>query len=185
MELTSLLKLVVGKLDKLKIPYVLTGGLAVSFWGAPRTTHDIDIIIEINRAQIDRVVSVFQKGFYIMSEDIKGMIDKGLSFNLIHYKTGLKIDFWSVDKTDPHKAIEFKNALKKKIFGKQISIISPEDLVIVKLQWYKMSGLSRDMEDIKSILRISSPDVKYIKDWAQQHSTLSLFESILKGIKGV
>jgi len=50
------LKLVVNKLDKLRIPYVLTGGLAVSYWGAPRTTHDIDIIIEIDSSKTASII---------------------------------------------------------------------------------------------------------------------------------
>ena len=51
MDLISLLKLVVSRLENLKIPYLLTGGLAVSFWGLPRTTHDIDIVIEAKKEE--------------------------------------------------------------------------------------------------------------------------------------
>jgi len=58
MNLVLLLKLVVNKLEKLKTPYMLTGGLAVSFWGLPRATHDIDIIIEAKKE--DKKILVFR-----------------------------------------------------------------------------------------------------------------------------
>ena len=183
MEITSLLKLVVGKLDKLQIPYVLTGGLAVSFWGSPRSTHDIDIIIEIDKSYIGGLVKAFQKDFFIQQEVVEEMLRRGTSFNAIHHKTGLKVDFWPVDKKDQHKILEFQRAPKKDIFGKVVSIIAPEDLIIVKLQWYKESESSRHLADIKSILKISQVDMEYIKKWAKQHSTLEIFEQIIDDVK--
>ena len=60
MELVALLKIVVRRLEKLKIPYVLTGGLAVSFWGASRSTHDIDIVIDANEEYRDKILNIFK-----------------------------------------------------------------------------------------------------------------------------
>lgn len=176
--MTSVLKLVVDKLNKLQIPYVLTGGLAVSYWGAPRTTHDIDIIIEIDSSKTDSIIQAFDKEFYISREGIEEMLLHGMPFNLIHHKTGIKIDFWPVDRTDPHKVLEFSRALKQKIFGQQISIITPEDLIIVKLKWYQDSESSRHLEDVKSILKISKVTIDYIKQWAFKQGTLEIFNRI-------
>lgn len=180
MELLSLLKLVVSRLEKLKIPYVLTGGLAVSFWGSPRTTHDIDIVIEIDFSKIDKVFDAFQKDFYISRDSIEEMLERGTSFNIIHFKTGLKVDFWPINKKDPQRILEFKRASKRKIFNKKISIIAPEDLILNKLQWYKRGESTRHLEDIKSILKISGVDLNYIKKWAKTHSTIGIFEKLLK-----
>jgi len=178
MEMTSVLKLVVNKLDKLRIPYVLTGGLAVSYWGAPRTTHDIDIIIEIDSSKTASIIRAFDKEFYVSREEIESMLSHGRSFNLIHHKTGIKIDFWLVDKKDPHKVLEFSRALKKKIFGQTISIIAPEDLIIVKLKWCQGGESFRHLEDVKSVLRISKVDTAYIKQWAHKQGTLEIFNQI-------
>lgn len=178
MEMTSVLKLVVNKLDKLRIPYVLTGGLAVSYWGVPRTTHDIDIIIEIDSSKTDSIIQAFDKEFYVSREGIDRMLSYGTSFNLIHHKTGVKIDFWPVDKKDPHKVLEFSRALKKKVFGQTISIIAPEDLIIVKLKWCQEGESFRHLEDVKSILRISQVNIAYIKQWALKQGTLEIFNRI-------
>ena len=179
MDLVSLLKLVIKKLEKLEIPYMLTGGLAVSFWGLPRTTHDIDIIIKAKREDKDKIVNIFKKDFYISEEAVSQAIEQSFTFNIIHYKAGLKIDFW-LTKKDPFGILEFQRKQKKKIFGKEIFIISPEDLILEKLLWYKKGESPRHLEDIAGIIEISKPDINYIKVWAIQESTIEIFEEILR-----
>jgi len=45
MEPAELLAKIVEILEDLKIPYAITGGFAISVWGNPRSTNDIDIIV--------------------------------------------------------------------------------------------------------------------------------------------
>ena len=181
MDPISILKLVVSRLERLKIPYMLTGGLAVSFWGLPRTTHDVDIIIEAEREDKEKIVDTFKKDFYISKEAVSEAIEKKFTFNIIHFKSSLKVDFWLIKK-DPYKILEFERRKKEKIFGKKIYIISPEDLILIKLFWYREGGSSRHLEDIKSILVIqkSKLDLNYIKNWARRQSTVEILENILK-----
>ena len=76
--------------------------------------------------------------------------------------------------------MEFKRGLKKKIFGKYIYIISPEDLILEKLLWVKESWSDKHLEDIKSIIGISKPDLNYIKGWAKKTSTYDILEEAIK-----
>ncbi|MEK7664882.1 MAG: nucleotidyltransferase [Patescibacteria group bacterium] len=179
-DLIDILQLVVKRLKILKIPYVVTGGVAVSFWGAPRSTHDIDIIIEIDSSKTDKIIKLFEKEFYVSREGIESMLEHNISFNIIHNESGLKIDFWPIDKNDAHKIAEFKRAISKNIFGEKILMIAPEDLIIVKLQWFKDSDSSRHIDDIKSILRISKVDLEYIKNWAEKHGTTDILNQLIK-----
>lgn len=179
MDLVSLLKLVVNKLENLKIPYILTGGLAVSFWGLPRTTHDIDIIIELQKKDKDKIVNIFKRDFYISEGAVDQAIKKKFTFNIIHFKAGLKIDFW-IPKKDSFKILEFKRRQKKKIFGKEIYIISAEDLILEKLLWFKESQSNHHLQDIEGILKISKIDQNYLKNWALQQSTIKILEEIMK-----
>lgn len=178
MDLVSLLKKVTNRLKKAKIPYMLTGGLAVSYWGLPRTTHDIDIVIEAKKEDKGKIVNLFKKDFYISAEATEDAIEKRSTFNVIHYRAGLKVDFWLVKK-EPFGASEFKRRLRKKIFNKEIYIISPEDLILSKLLGYKEAESIRRIEDIKSILKMSKVDLNYIKSWAKKQSTYKILEKIL------
>lgn len=181
MDLVSLLKLVANKLEKTGIPYMLTGGMAVSYWGLPRTTHDIDIVIEAKKEDKEKIVNLFKRDFYISPEAVEEGIKNRFTFNIIHYKTGLKVDFWLVKK-DSFGNSEFKRRLKRKIFNKEIFIISPEDLILSKLLGYKETKSDRRLEDAKSILKISKADLNYIKNWAERQSTIKILEKILKEV---
>lgn len=178
MDLVSLLKIVKKRLDKSNIPYMVSGGLAVSFWGFPRTTHDIDIVIEAKKEDKDKIVKLFKKDFYVHPEAVEDAIEKRFTFNLIHYKSGLKIDFWLIKK-DSFGRAEFKRRIKKKIFGEDIFIISPEDLVLCKLLGYGETQSSRRLDDAKSILMTSKVDLKYIKNWAGKQGTIEILEKLL------
>lgn len=182
MDLVSLLKIVVNRLEKAEIPYMLSGGLAVSYWGLPRTTHDIDIVIEAKSEDEEKIVNLFKKDFYISPEATKEAIEKRFTFNIIHFKTNLKVDFWLVKK-DSFGLSEFKRRLKRKIFNKEIFIISPEDLILSKLLGYKETGSDRRLEDAKSILKISRVNLNHIKGWAQKQSTIDILEEILKKLE--
>jgi len=179
MDLIPLFKIVADRLEKLKIPYLLTGGLAVSFWGLPRTTHDIDIVIKAKKEDKEKIVDSFKKDFYISEEAVSQAIEEKFTFNIIHYKAGIKIDFW-LSREDSLGISEFKRRKKKKILGKEIYIISPEDLILEKLLWYKESESTRHLEDIESILKISKVDMDYIKKWSTKQSTIKILNKIIK-----
>ena len=177
MDLVSLLKIVTKKLDKANIAYMVSGGLAVSFWGFPRTTHDIDIVIEAREKDKDKIIKLFKEDFYISSEAVEDAIKERFTFNIIHNKSGLKIDFWLIKK-DAFGKSEFGRKLKKKIFGEHIFIISPEDLILCKLLGFKETKSDRRLEDAKSILATSKVDLKYVKKWAEKQGTMEIFNKI-------
>lgn len=178
MDLVSLLEIVAKRLDKAKIPYMVSGGLAVSYWGFPRTTHDIDIVIEAKKEEKNKIVAVFEKDFYISPEAAEDAIKTRFTFNIIHLKSGTKIDFWLVKK-DAFGNSEFKRKLRRKIYKQKIFIISPEDLVLTKLLGYKETQSERHLEDAKSILKTSRVDLKYLKMWADKLGVIKILNGLL------
>lgn len=182
MELVSLLKIVKKRLDKANIEYMVSGGVAVSFWGFPRTTHDIDIVIEAQETDKDKIIKLFEKDFYISDEAVGEAIKNRFTFNIIDNKSGLKVDFWLI-KRDAFGKSEFNRKIKKKMFGESISIISPEDLVLCKLIGYKETRSHRRLDDAKSILKTSKVDMTYIKSWTKKQGTTNILKNIIKEIK--
>ena len=61
MELTDLLRYVVNVLEKLSIPYLVTGSTATITFGEPRFTNDVDVIIDLKSDQVDSFCQSFQK----------------------------------------------------------------------------------------------------------------------------
>lgn len=168
-------------LERLEIPYVVTGGIAVSIWGRPRFTADIDIVIEIslkNITALAKLLLAIDKNVYLSEEAMKEALEREGEFNFIHPDTGLKVDFW-VGKNEFEKT-KIRRGIPKEIKRQKINFITPEDLILSKLLWHKESESTRHLEDIESVLKISEVDMDYIKKWARKHSTLDVLKKLIK-----
>ena len=152
-------------LDKLKLPYFITGGFAVSVWGRPRATFDIDIVIQIREPDAKQLITMLRKISeygYIDEDAVKEAIRNAGEFNFIDPETGVKVDFWVSSDKNAH---EYERVVIKVVDGQKVNFISPEDLILSKLKWYKISPSSRHLEDVDSILKISKKilDKQYLK----------------------
>lgn len=182
MDFQELLIKVARILEGLKITYAVTGGYAVSVWGRVRSTLDIDVIIQISRIQI----SALQKALKQISE--LSYIDEGTmvealeregEFNFIHGESGIKIDFFVTGRSESAK-LEFERRIPKTIGDQTVYFLSPEDLVLSKLRWYKESESMKQLEDIESVLAIQKDlDKGYIKKWATNQGTIETLNSLL------
>ena len=181
METENLLTKIAKELKNLEIPYLVTGGIAVAAWGRVRATLDIDIVIEIEKNKISPLMSALRKispAGYADEEMAKDALREEMEFNFIDPETGLKVDFW-IRKNNEFSQNEFTRRVPRKVNGQEIYFISPEDLVLRKLQWYKMGKISKHLEDVESILKISKVNLNYIKNWAEKQSTIKILEEIL------
>ena len=171
-------------LQELKIPYAVTGGMAVVAWGEPRYTADIDIIVELVPEKLPylkkKLLSI-DKDVYISEEAMKDALERKGEFNFIHPQTGLKVDFW-VKGDSLYDKLKIKRAIARKVGKQKIFFVSPEDLILSKLIWYKESESSKHLEDIKTILSNLKLklDLNYIKNWSKKHSTIKILNEIIK-----
>ena len=180
---SKLLTQVTAVLDKLEIPYCITGGFAVSVWGRPRATFDIDIVVKLIEPEISKLAkmlrSVSEFG-YIDEDTAKEAIRTNGEFNFIDPETGVKADFW-VAKNDEIMEEEYRRIKKKEINGQRVYFISPEDLILSKLRWYKISPSSRHIEDVESVLKISGDilDKKYLLEQSRKQGTWDELNKLL------
>lgn len=160
-------------LKRLKIPYLVTGGIAVLIWGRPRFTADIDIVVEFEEKDIEKLrqglLKIGKSGYADADAMREALIEEG-EFNFIDGETGIKVDFWLLKKKDQFDASRFKRRVAKKILREKIYFTTAEDLILVKALWYKISPMSRQTEDIESILKISGKklDMKYLRSWSKK-----------------
>lgn len=166
-------------LDDLNIPYIVTGGMAVHIWGHPRFTADIDIVIELKTNDIDTLASELlkiNKIGYIDKDNMHEALANQGEFNFIDPTYGVKVDFW-VNPT----SLELKRRKAIDVLGQQVYFISPEDLILSKLRWYKISPSSRHSEDIESILKISGDilDKDYLFKQSRKQETWDELNKLL------
>lgn len=103
-------------LNDLNIQYFITGGFAVSVWGRPRATFDIDIAIKIIEPQIDKLAKAWKnlsKAGYADEGTMREAVKNKGEFNFIDPDSGLKVDFW-VNDTKNNGPMEFENRKFKK-----------------------------------------------------------------------
>lgn len=184
MELENTLKKIAKILQKLRIPYLVTGGVAIVVWGRPRYTADIDIIIELKTEKVKQLVSILIKEGYVDEDAIREALKNKSEFNFIDNKTGLKVDFWILSSSAFDRS-RLKRAVARKIFGQEVFFSSPEDLILKKLLWFNESKSSRQLEDIHSVLAIIKDqlDYNYLKKWAKKQKTLALLQEMISLVK--
>lgn len=164
--INELIKEVCEILEKCKISYMISGSIASNFYSIPRMTRDIDIVIELEQRNINNFISNLE-GFYFDKEMIIDEVNRNGMFNIIHLKTYFKIDFILRKKSE-----YFENAFSRRIklneFGKEIMIISIEDLIISKFIWIQDIHSDLQLRDIISLLMNPNKDIEYIKHWCNK-----------------
>ncbi len=170
---------VIGRLNQAKIPYMLTGSMAVNVYGHIRATNDCDIVIQITPTDAKKLLSLFKKDFYVSEEAIQEAIRHQKMFNVIDNETIFKVDF-IVAKQDSFSNQTFQRRKKIQVGDQTIDVISPEDLILAKLEWSKESLSEIQEKDIKNIIQVfgSALDKQYLDQWAKSKG----FEERLKDI---
>lgn len=167
MSLASFLSLIVRALKDAEIPFMLTGSLAAAFYGAPRATQDVDLIIESQPANIRRFVHTLKAaGLYADLEAALTALRTGGQFNVIDSTTGWKADL-IVRKTRSFSETEFNRRQRQELLGVEIALTTLEDLLIAKLEWSELGDSELQRRDIRELLELAgeSLDEVYLNRW--------------------
>ena len=160
---------------------MLTGSFVSTFYGDPRTTRDLDLVIKADEPPgeaVQRFVELcLLDGFYVSEESALGPLSTGRrQFNVISSTTGWKADImWLTDR--PFSRSEFDRRTTLSLLGIEVLVPTPEDLVLAKLEWGG-SAESRQFEDAVSVVRITGTnfDFTYARKWASDLGITDLFE---------
>lgn len=171
MSQQRLLESLLAVLEQQKIDYMITGSVVSSLQGEPRATHDIDIVIQIQESSIPALLAVFQPPrFYLSANSIKEAIEYQSMFNLLDTTEGDKIDFWILTE-EPFDVSRFQRKLKENALGLIMKVSSPEDTILAKLRWAKLSGGSeKHFTDALRVYEVQhgALDLGYLETWVMK-----------------
>ncbi len=177
----QLLEKVLAVLNNHQVDYMITGSIVSSLQGEPRATHDIDIVVNIEALPIEKLTGAFlPPRFYISKESIQEAIESKTMFNLIDTTEGDKVDFWILTE-DPFDASRFERKRKENVYGFDMKISAPEDTILAKLRWAKLSGGSqKQFFDALRVYEVQYGilDIKYINDWADRLQIIEAWEKL-------
>jgi hypothetical protein len=173
---------VIGALEQAGIPYMLTGSFASSYHGIPRATQDIDIVISPTADQIRALVSLLPKTeYYVDEEAALDALKREGQFNLVDIDTGWKIDLM-IRRSRPFSRQEFDRREAVEFQGIQLVVATAEDIFLAKLEWAKLGGSQRQIEDAAGILRIRREDLDrdYLRRWVEELDLTAQWEEARK-----
>lgn len=185
-ETARITMLVAKALEQIGIRYAIGGSLASSLHGVMRSTLDVDMIADMRLEHIQPLVAALTKEFYVDSEMMRDAIEHRSSFNLIHYETGFKVDiFIRKLRSFDQMQLERRRAAVIAIDPEESAyIVSPEDIILSKLEWYRMGGEVSDNQwrDILGVMktRAGELDLSYLRTWAAELNISDLLERALK-----
>lgn len=160
----DVLRLVSERLTVSGLEFMLTGSFAMAYYATPRMTRDLDIVVALVDRDAQTVVAAFAAEFHVDPDDVRNAIVSQRLFNLMHYASGIKVDF-IVRKSSEYRRVEFSRRTQVALAGVQTWIVSREDLILSKLVWARDAASELQLRDVSQLLA-GPVDVGYLQQWA-------------------
>jgi hypothetical protein len=143
------------KLEELQLHYAVTGSLAAIYYGEPRLTNGVDIVLLMRRHDAGRTEKAFPLDeFYCPPREVIEMEcarEQRSHFNLIHHETGFKANMYLVGRDELH-VWALKRAHVAELDGDTIRFAPPEYVIARKLQFFREGGSEKHLRDISRML---------------------------------
>jgi hypothetical protein len=173
---------VIRILTALEIPYALGGSMASSLYGIDRYTRDADLTAEPFIGKEPQFASSFGPDWYVSLPMIGEALQRRSSFNVINTATGFKVDvFIRKEKPFEQSAMGRRRPLTlPDAAAEPIVVHSAEDVVLFKLQWYRIGNETADQQwkDVVGVLRVQAGklDDSYLDHWAADLGVADLLQ---------
>jgi len=171
---------IVDALNRAAIPHMVAGSFASAHHGVPRTTQDIDLVVEPTPATLDAFVADLSPEAYYVSEDAaRDALRRRSMFNVVDMATGWKVDL-IVRKARPFSVTEFGRRAPARMLGVDVFIATPEDTILSKLEWAAESGSERQLRDVAGVVSVrrGELDDAYIERWASELGVLAAWQRL-------
>jgi hypothetical protein len=170
------------RLNRSAVIYYLTGSMASNYWGIPRSTHDIDFVVQLPPSAVPVIIREFRGDYYIDEAAVRAAYQPPYQFNAIDTRSALKVDFW-LPQASPFDQEMMSRRLRVTLFGETASIATAEDVILHKLIWNQITPSERQLGDAAGIVAVQREnlDRDYLTKWATDlgvaNSLTSLFSS--------
>lgn len=170
MKIEVFIRRICAALEHHDIPYMVTGSVASSIHGIPRSTNDLDIVIAPNREQLREFVAFVKRfGYFAQPEAAEDALRKRDQFNIIDFPNAWKVDL-IIRKEREFSVTEFERREEIDTGDLSFVVAKPEDVLIAKMEWTKISPSERQMQDAAGILIVQGTqlDIQYVEKWVRE-----------------
>lgn len=181
-EQITVIRLVTQALETLGVPYAIGGSFASALHGVMRATMDADLVTDLRLEHTDPLAQALGGVFYADAEMMRDAIRYHSSFNLIHLETAFKVDIF-VAKPRPFDRAQLARR-QLHLLGEEPDyrayVTSAEDIVLSKLEWYRLGGGTSDRQwrDVLGVLKVQAGrlDREYMRSMAGELGVADLLE---------
>ena len=184
-EQITVMLAVVDALDALGVPYAIGGSFASALYGVMRATMDADLVADLRPEHVDPLTQALGDAFYADAEMMHDAIRRRGSFNLIHMDTVFKVDVF-VAKSRPFDRSQLARRqlhLLSEHPERRAYVTSAEDIILSKLEWYRMGGevSDRQWSDVLGVLKVQGDrlDGHYLRRMAVGLGVTDLLERVV------
>lgn len=181
-DLARALEDLIAVFEHLGTPYAVMGGIAVRVYGIPRPTHDVDFTVAIDRTRLPELYRQLRAIGYTIPEPYdSGWVDSVSNMPVVKTRLylegrGIDIDMFLAESRFQREAVSRRR--REQIDDRTIWLVSPEDLVLLKL----ISHRPRDMSDIADVLFTQGRlDETYLRHWAGELGVRAELDRVLAG----
>jgi type IV secretory pathway TrbF-like protein len=179
---------VVAVLTRINVPYVIGGSFASSVHGEPRSTNDIDMVVDLRQHQVDAFIDLISKDCYVSRDAVVDAIRIGGAFNVIHIPTAIKVDvFVAASDVFDRERLRRRIAVPFGDDGESVMLFvdTAEDVILRKLEWYRRGGEAseRQWRDVAGVIDAQAArlDRAYLREWA---ATLNVEDLLIRALNG-
>ena len=167
-DIQSALLTVISIFNRLGIHYALTGSLACSIYGFPRSIQDVDSIADIFPEHLTPLIAALQQDFMFDEHQILQSIEQSTFFSLLHLSSLFRVDILLPANTFEQQALQQKQSVMLIEEKPLVDMLTPEDVLLMHLMWYQHTGAVADDQwnDILGLLKVQSLNlnIKYLHE---------------------
>jgi hypothetical protein len=177
------LSLFVRRLETTAAPYMVTGATAAIFYGQPRVTNDLDVVLRLDEAGRSSLLRAFpESDFYVPPESVirteQARAQRG-HFNLIHLESGYKADIYLTG-TDPLHAWALPLRRRLRWTAElSVALAPPEYVVLRKLEFYREGGSTKHLTDINAVREVTGLDETLMQPWLERQGLVTLWHEVI------
>lgn len=186
MEPIDLLRFATEVFERLGIDYLVTGSMATIAYGEPRFTNDIDIVVNLPPELARPLHDAFpESDYYVSLPAIEDAISRRHQFNIIHPKSGLKIDVIIASESEFDASRLSRGRWLPLLSDRSVCFASPEDVILKKLAYFREGGSPKHIRDIIGVLSLRGNEIdrRYIETWVARLDLTVQWQHVLDSMK--
>lgn len=183
-DLVSAMIPVIEAFERLDVRYFLSGSIACSLYGLPRGAQDIDIVADMRAVHASPLVEQLGRDYTINERALQDAVQKRGAFSLLHVSSLMKVDVLLLHRRSFDSLLLQRAQQLPLVEGYHpLWIASPEDVVLMGLEWYQISGTAADDQwnDLLGVVKVQAPtlDLAYLDHQAGVLNVSVLLEQAL------